>query len=356
MKGFKSLLLSLFTVASFSAGAQIVWLEKDYDFGLMKEAAGPATGSARLVNRGSQPVSITGARPSCGCTSVEYSEEPIAPGDTAVISFTYDPEGRPGKFEKSIRVYIGENDSYRIGIKGNVLGTPESLDQFYPFECGPLRLTQTTVNGGEVTHGSSRNYFVNLYNQSMDSVAPRWRNDNRCLKIGLSEKCLGPGDLATLSIYLNSSQVNEIGDLELPVTVYAGEGADSPSVDVIVKVKVTPDFSKMTPEEVDNGPRCYLIPEKIDLGIVGGDKTKEISLDIQNQGKTKMNVLRIMPKSRALTIKRKPTVIKPGKKEEANLAIDLSRLPEGAFNVKAEVVTDDPLHPIRVLSIVGIKE
>ena len=341
--------------SAIPAGAQIVWLERDYDFGLMKEAAGPATGTARFVNRGPEPVSVTGARPSCGCTSVDYSEEPVAPGDTAVISFTYDPEGRPGKFDKSIRVYIGENDSYRIGIKGNVLGTPESLDQFYPFGCGALRLSQEVINGGEITHGGARNYFINAYNQSQDSISPVWKSSDRALKVSLSEKRMGPGDVASFSFYFNTSEIEEIGDVEIPVTIGADNGAEE-TLKVVLKAKVTPDFSRLSPAEVENGPRCYLIPEKIDLGILSGQAVREFTFDVQNQGKSKMNVLRIVPKSKALIVKKKPTVIKNGKKDETRMAIDTGLLPEGAFNLTAEVITDDPLHPIRTLSVVGIKE
>ncbi len=64
------------------ARGEIVWLEKEYDFGLMKEEAGPKTGSVRLVNTGPEEAVITGARPSCGCTGVAYPDDPIAPGDT----------------------------------------------------------------------------------------------------------------------------------------------------------------------------------------------------------------------------------------------------------------------------------
>ena len=63
------------------ARGEIVWLEKEYDFGLMKEEAGPKTGSVRLVNTGPEEAVITGARPSCGCTGVAYPDDPIAPGD-----------------------------------------------------------------------------------------------------------------------------------------------------------------------------------------------------------------------------------------------------------------------------------
>ncbi|MDE6716682.1 MAG: DUF1573 domain-containing protein [Muribaculaceae bacterium] len=341
---------------SLDAEAQVVWLEKDYDFGLMKEAAGPATGSARFINRGREAVSVTGARPSCGCTSVDYSEEPVAPGDTAVISFTYDPTGRPGKFDKSIRVYIGEHDSYRIGIKGNVLGTPESLEQFYPYQGAALRLSDTVVAAGEMVHGSSRNFFVNAYNQSPDSITPVVTLSDPALKAVCSEKRMGPGDIATFALYFNSGQVKEVGELEIPVVISYEEERTAEPLTVEFRANVTPDFSRLTPEQVADGPRCYLIPERTDLGILSGDRVAEFSCRIQNQGKGKLNVLRISPKNRAVKVKRRPSSVKAGKTDDIRFAISVGAVPSGAFNIPVDIITDDPLHPIRTLYVVGIKE
>lgn len=354
---FKFIFIGLMAAgASASASGEIAWLEKNYDFGLIKEAAGAATGSVRFVNMGKENVVVTGARPSCGCTGVFFSEDPVAPGDTATISFTYDPAGRPGKFDKSIRVYIGEHDSYRIGIKGNVLGTPESLEQFYPYTVGNLRISDTIVSTGEVIHGSARNFFVNAYNQSTDSITPVISSPDRALKVTCSEKKMGPGDIATFSIYFNAGAVKEVGQLEIPLTVTDGPGTDANNTEILFRANVTPDFSRLTPEQVDNGPRCYLIPEKTDLGIVSGGKMLEFSCGVQNQGKGKMNVLRISPKSEVIKVKKKPTVIKPGKKDDARFSFNPEFLPDGPFRIEADVITDDPLHPIRTLTVVGIKE
>lgn len=82
------------------ARGEIVWLEKEYDFGLMKEEAGPKTGSVRLVNTGPEEAVITGARPSCGCTGVAYPDDPIAPGDTVKFSFTIQPPRTSGKIRE----------------------------------------------------------------------------------------------------------------------------------------------------------------------------------------------------------------------------------------------------------------
>lgn len=349
--------LLILVIYASSGIAQIEWLQKSFDFGLMKEEAGPAKGSVSFINRGTEPIAITGARPSCGCTSVDYSEEPVAPGETAVISFTYDPTGRPGKFDKTIRVYIGENDSYKIGITGNVLGTPESLTQFYPYETGALRLSDLKISGGEMTSATSRNFFIRSYNQTLDSISPAWICNDPALTVSCSEKKIGPGDIAVFALFFDAGKVKEIGETEIPFTIISDASVkDAPRQEVIFTAKITPDFSTLSPEQVDNGPRCYLIPEKLDLGILSGEAIKSLSFLIQNQGKSKMTIFHISPKSEALALKRKPSVIKPSKSEEARLSIALKKLPDGPFNLPVEVITNDPLHPIKILSIVGIKE
>lgn len=201
------------------ARGEIVWLEKEYDFGLMKEEAGPKTGSVRLVNTGPEEAVITGARPSCGCTGVAYPDDPIAPGDTVKFSFTYNPLGRPGRFEKSIRVYIGDFDIATIRIRGNVLGTPESLSTLYPVEAGPLRLSEKRMAAGEVTYGKTRHFFLNGYNQTADTIRPSWVSDDPSLSVSSSSEAVGPGDIVTLSFYFNSRQRTEMGPLEIPVRI-----------------------------------------------------------------------------------------------------------------------------------------
>lgn len=221
MRRFLPILILMLSVMS-SIKADVVWLEKDYDFGLMKEEAGPRTGSVRLVNTGPEPVVITGARPSCGCTGVAYPEDPIEPGDTVNFSFTYNPLGRPGKFAKSIRVYIGDFDMATIRIRGNVLGTPESLTTLYPVEGpAPLRLSADKVFGGEIPHGRSRHFFVNGYNQSPDSVRLILASADKSMSVIASSDTIGPGDIVTFSLYFNSRQTKGPGTVSIPVTVKA---------------------------------------------------------------------------------------------------------------------------------------
>ncbi|MDE6339060.1 MAG: DUF1573 domain-containing protein [Muribaculaceae bacterium] len=345
-------------ISLLPARGEVKWLEKEYDFGLIKEQAGPQTGRVRMVNTGPEEVVITGARPSCGCTGVEYTEAPIAPGDTATVSFTYNPEGRPGRFRKNVRVYVGDFDTYIITIVGNVLGAPESLSNLYPNEVGALRLSETMLPAGDVNYGSTRHFFVNGYNQTTDTIRPRWECSDPTLSVSASAEELGPGDLMTFSFYFNSRDVKEIGPVEIPVKIFADNTPGSASAEVIFTANVTPDFSRLTPEEVDNGPRCYLAPPLIDLGEIGKNVKNPIPLRfaIRNDGKAPLRIMRIYSQSDAIRISRRPSNLKPGKSAETEGSVNLSALPAGPFNIKIDVLTDDPLHPVRTVSVAGIKQ
>jgi hypothetical protein len=79
-----------------------------------------------ITNTGTEPLIITGARGSCGCTVPTYPQEPIAPGKTAVIKVTYDTK-RPGNFNKSVTITSNavNEPTKTVYIKGNVAPKPE---------------------------------------------------------------------------------------------------------------------------------------------------------------------------------------------------------------------------------------
>jgi hypothetical protein len=96
--------------------------EAIFDFGDINEADGPVTHIFKVKSDGEVALVITKVVASCGCTTPDWTKEPIAPGKTGEIKVTYDPARRPGAFTKTISVYSnGRVGSYIITIKGNVI-------------------------------------------------------------------------------------------------------------------------------------------------------------------------------------------------------------------------------------------
>ena len=49
-----------------------------------------------LANDASRPVAVASYRRSCGCTTLEFDAQPIAPGDARQVTLTFDSRGERG--------------------------------------------------------------------------------------------------------------------------------------------------------------------------------------------------------------------------------------------------------------------
>ncbi len=115
--------IALFITVFASANAQGVlkFGKEVHDFGKLEE--GPvATYFFEVTNTGNAPVVIANAQPSCGCTTPEWSKEPIMPGAKSKIKVGYNTPGRVGPFTKTITVTSNaENGTTVLTIRGEVL-------------------------------------------------------------------------------------------------------------------------------------------------------------------------------------------------------------------------------------------
>ncbi len=335
------------------ATAGIKWIERDYDFGLMKEIAGPKTGTSRFVNIGPDTISIFSVRPSCGCTTADYSDTPLAPGDTAVVSYTYNPEMRPGKFDKSVKVRLSNGERHSIRITGNVLGTPESLATLYPVDAGGIRLSDASIQAGDVTFGRTRAFFVNAYSLTLDSISPTVVSGSEGLVVTPSRPKAGPGDIITYSLNFDSRRNGTYGPVEIPVTFKAD--ADSETVTLAFKAFVLPDTEVLTLRQKGKNPSCELSPDPIDLGMNVSDSKVKTELRVTNGGTGPLHILRLHAPSDAIKFGKTPHEIKPGKSAGIKLVINPAGLPSGPFRIPLDIITDDPAHPHLRLHISGNK-
>lgn len=332
----KSIFLFLAVLAAIPSSAAIRWLEKDYDFGLFKEIAGPKTGTSRFVNVGPDTVSIVDVKPSCGCTSSTYTETPLLPGDTAVIRYTYDPSMRPGKFEKSVRVTLSNGVKQIIRIRGNVLGTPESLSSLYPVEAGPIRLSEGVVSFGEVIRGRNPIAFVNAYVISTDSVSPTLVSSSKALSVTPSVDKAGPGDIITFTLNLNSKALDTYGPVEIPVEVSSG-----PTVRALAVI--VPDVGDLMLHQQGKSPAADLGSSIIDAGDISRDaKPFDMEFTIANNGKAPLEIFRIYASTDAFDIIGFPSTVKAGKSAKIKLKVDPSRLNPGPQRQNIEIITNDP--------------
>lgn len=94
--------------APAAAGAltRIEWIDSAKNMGKINEGQKLQI-AFRFKNAGDKPLVIQAVRPGCGCTVADYPKEPIAPGKEAVITGSFDSQGREGLQHKEI--YVSAN-------------------------------------------------------------------------------------------------------------------------------------------------------------------------------------------------------------------------------------------------------
>lgn len=157
---FVLLVLPFAAAAAQAPQGRIAFEATEHDFGVFEEGE-----AARHVftfrNDGAAPLRLTAVRPSCGCTSPEWTREPVAPGETGRITVSYESEGRPGAFQKTINVETdGEPDLVILRIRGEA--RPRSLADTY--RQGNLRLDLDAVELGEVAAGENGHAHFRVQN------------------------------------------------------------------------------------------------------------------------------------------------------------------------------------------------
>jgi hypothetical protein len=122
-------LLSLFSILllTVTAGAQMAaepleLKETEFNFGSIPQGK-PVYHTFLVVNKGTTPLKLDNVQASCGCTTPEWSKEPIAPGSSEKIKVGYNAAAE-GHFEKMVTITYNGSSTKQIIIKGEVWRAP----------------------------------------------------------------------------------------------------------------------------------------------------------------------------------------------------------------------------------------
>ena len=98
--------------------------KESHNFGNITEGT-QAHYEFKFINNGTKPLVITNVASSCDCATPTWSNAPVAPGQTGVITVLYDSKGRPGSFNKTLTVTSNSEGTTKIlTIVGTVTAKP----------------------------------------------------------------------------------------------------------------------------------------------------------------------------------------------------------------------------------------
>lgn len=100
--------------------------ETEYNFGTVTEGE-KVKHIYKFKNTGKEPLVISSAKGSCGCTVPKWPSDPIPPGGTGEIEVQFDSKGKPGKQTKQVTVTANTLPAQTfLKITGNVEKDPNA--------------------------------------------------------------------------------------------------------------------------------------------------------------------------------------------------------------------------------------
>lgn len=133
LKNFLSLLLLVgFTAVSFAQtdqeftaeGPVMTFDNMVVDYGDIEQNSDPLR-VVSFTNTGSEPLVISNARGSCGCTVPTWPKQPVMPGESGTIEIRYDTK-RLGKINKTVTITTNDGgDAHVLKVVGLINKAPE---------------------------------------------------------------------------------------------------------------------------------------------------------------------------------------------------------------------------------------
>lgn len=333
-----------------SAESSIKWLSFVHNFGAFSEDQGIVDCEFRFVNTGDTPLAVLSARASCGCTQPVYPRESIAPGDTAAIKVAYNPQGRPGRFRKTVSVETSaSSDKTKLTIEGVVIGSSESVAGQYPVDRGAMKFRHGSVMFGSIDKPRLKTVYETAYNQSGDSLSLRVMCKPAYIDVNFEPAVVGPGEQATVICFIRTA-----GDLWGLVedSIMIAAGAEEFALPFTAMLKE--DFSSLSDAQRAHAPHASLSVTSLDFGRINrSDKPVEMSAELTNTGESTLEVRRVYSADRGVTVAIDRKSIKKGKSASITVTVDPAQITGGMLNAVLSVITNDPDNPVQKIRLLA---
>ncbi|MBQ6032737.1 MAG: DUF1573 domain-containing protein [Prevotella sp.] len=157
-----------------------------HDFGTIQEKDGKVSHTFLFTNKGSETVTINDVNAWCGCTTAQFTKEPVRPGKTAKVTITFDPDHRPGKFSKEAVLMLNGGKYYtRIWVKGNVIGMKHPVTEDHPYAYGSgLYMSHRVLPFPPMKVGEEKDMRLLIANDNKETITVEFirRPNNRVLQ------------------------------------------------------------------------------------------------------------------------------------------------------------------------------
>lgn len=319
----------------------ITFTEKEFDFGVINEDDGTATHIFEFSNSGSVPLVIQNVSASCGCTTPDWTKQPIEPGKNGTITATYNTKGRIGPFNKTVTVSSNVGENVVLTIKGEVKGTPT-----LQFQAGAIKYDTKNVLMGNINKGANQTRSVQIKNTSNMPVKVEIANLPIYYTAIVTPITLKPNESGKIDFILNSKKCNDWGALNNDVYLLLnGKKSNTSEYKLILTSNIVEDFSKISAEQKRKSPIIELKSRNIFLGQISKGNVIHGKVTLKNSGINPLEIRKVINNNPELKVF--PVAnIKGGKTGELKIEVNTKTIPVGNASKVISLQTNDPQNQI----------
>ncbi|MBN2261438.1 MAG: DUF1573 domain-containing protein [Prolixibacteraceae bacterium] len=349
----KYIATAIFLIASLVLFSQpkIDFKNTTHDYGDIKEDGGMAETEFVFTNTGNQPLIINNVRATCGCTTPDWTRDPVLPGKTGKIKVGYNPKNRPGAFSKNVNIYSNTQPGVTVlTIRGNVSPREKTIEELYPRVMGPVRLKSNYANIGSIMNTQSKSQELEYINTSETPVKIEATRVPSHITVSFEPETVKPGDKGKILVNYDATKKEAYGQITDRAYLKINDESHN-NYSIGISTFINEDFSKLSAEELEKAPKASFDSKVFDFGTLKeGEKVTNV-FKLTNEGKSDL-IIRNVKASCGCTAVKHENVVKPGQTIDLTVEFN-SRNKRNRQNKSITVITNDPKNSTTVLRVMG---
>jgi len=311
----------------------IQFFEDSHDFGVFDEGK-LVTFRFEFENLGTEAVSITNVRASCGCTTPSYSRKPVKPNEMGYIDVEYNSNGRPGAFSKN--VYVENNgtpDRIVLKITGKVIPAPITGKDLTT--QGGFLISEGVIDVGNWKKGVVFKHDLKIQNTSDYPIKIQSFEADDDVKLSLPPYSILPGEKVNIPVLFQADPNRKSGKFNSVIKLKTND-KETPikTIDLRGSLIGTTQGSVLSPKIEFN--KTY-----IDLGDVVQHDKVNVNFAFKNTGEGELKILDVEPSCGCTVVDKLKSSYAAGEGDEVKAVLDAEDK-FGIIRKEITVKTNDP--------------
>lgn len=348
-----SLLLAIFPLCAKSqvnTVPKVIWKVNRIDLGTILEEEGIKTTEFEFTNTQDSIFVIQDVWSECGCTTVDFTMDSLAQGESGKLKISFDPTSSAGFFSKLI-VVTGNLETTKdsLYLEGISVPYPSNISRAYPVSLGFLGFRLKKINMGDVFDNEPKIKYVEFFNKGedlLDKGAFRSQTPPH-IQISQVHQFVRPQERGLLMIRYDGKMRNDLGYFEDVVPI-GWENIPGSEIKLDFIANLFEYFPPVPRSGLNEVPQLFIGQKEIDLKEISSRTLVRRTVTLTNKGRQLIEIRKIQGNCECLLIEAPKNTLEPGESMELSLTLDpIGR--KGIDQRNIYIFSNDPVNPVQLI-------